>query len=147
MSPWLGEPGPPSPVEEMSFLLSSEHTVAPSAELFTLDSRGRWGWGCGVMQAPTCPPSSSPHAASRLEGPGPRLPVLSSHSSCSGCPSLNEPQASSLEPNTNHCLGFPALLPGAWEGYMSRPRRARLGRVMLGELKGHLSLQGGSVNG
>lgn len=38
MSSWLGEPGPPSPVEEMSFLLFSEHTTAPSAELFILDS-------------------------------------------------------------------------------------------------------------
>ena len=30
---------------------------------------------------------------------------------------------------------------------MSRPCRARLGRVMLSELKRHLSLQGGSING
>ena len=124
----------------MSFLLLSElNSAVPTAELFILDSWGRWG--C-VMQAGlpslVLTPLSVMSGGAGSQASCPLLSLLTQ-----SCPSLNEPQASSLEPDKNHSahwLGFPILLPGAWEGYKSQARKARLGQVMLNELKRHLSL-------
>lgn len=87
MSPQLGESGPlPLGRRCPSFTLTN--FAVPTAEFFHTRLWGAEGYNAGAG-LPSCP---HPTQLPCLEGLGPRLPVLSSHS-CLELSSLNEPQA------------------------------------------------------